>query len=127
MQESEWIKTETKARKIRVYHISCHIQHDIDRFRKFNDDNNGRWQIMKFYFTFRLVNQPFTGGWVVINADSRAQACMLFRAAFQPNDEMLNCCSIYEEREFKRTKMYRENDNFGSSCHCELGLKIEKK
>ena len=73
---------------------------------------------MKFYFTFGLVNQPFTGGWVVINADSRAQACMLFRAAFQPNDE---------EREFKRTKMYRENDNFGSSCHCELGLKIEKK
>lgn len=82
---------------------------------------------MKFYFTFGLVNQPFTGGWVVINADSRAQACMLFRAEFQPNDEMLNCCSIYEEREFKRTKMYRENDNFGSSCHCELGLKIEKK
>ena len=80
---------------------------------------------MKFYFTFGLVNQPFTGGWVVINADSRAQACMLFRAAFQPDDEMLNCCSIYEEREFKRTKMYRENDNFGSSCHCELGLKIE--
>ena len=65
---------------------------------------------MKFYFTFGLVNQPFTGGWVVINADSRAQACMLFRAAFQPDDEMLNCCSIYEEREFKRTKMYREND-----------------
>lgn len=59
---------------------------------------------MKFYFTFGLVNQPFTGGWVVINADSRAQACMLFRAAFQPDDEMLNCCSIYEEREFKRTK-----------------------
>lgn len=82
---------------------------------------------MKFYFTFGLVNQPFTGGWVVINADSRAQACMLFRAAFQPDDEMLNCCSIYEEREFKRTKMYRENDNFGSACHCELSLKIEKK
>ena len=56
---------------------------------------------MKFYFTFGLVNQPFTGGWVVINADSRAQACMLFRAAFQPDDEMLNCCSIYEEREQK--------------------------
>ena len=35
--------------------------------------------------------------------------------------------TFYEEREFKRTKMYRENDNFGSSCHCELGLKIEKK
>ena len=82
---------------------------------------------MKFYFTFGLVNQPFTGGWVVINADSRAQACMLFRAAFQPDDEMLNCCSIYEERELKRTKMYRENDNFGSACHCELSLKIEKK
>ena len=32
---------------------------------------------MKFYFTFGLVNQPFTGGWVVINADSRAQACMV--------------------------------------------------
>ncbi len=59
---------------------------------------------MKFYFTFGLVNQPFTGGWVVINADSRAQACMLFRAAFQPDDEMLNCCSIYEEREFKKNK-----------------------
>ena len=45
----------------------------------------------------------------------------------KPDDEMLNCCSIYEEREFKRTKMYRENDNFGSACHCELSLKIEKK
>ena len=43
---------------------------------------------MKFYFTFGLVNQPFTGSWVVINADSRAQACMLFRAAFQPDAEM---------------------------------------
>ena len=23
--------------------------------------------------------------------------------------------------------MYRENDNFGSACHCELSLKIAKK
>ena len=126
MQESEWIKTETKARKIRVYHISCYIQHDIDRLRKFNDDNR-RWQIMKFYFTFGSENQPFKGGWVIINADSREQACMLFRAAFQLDDEMINCCNIFGEKEIKRTKMYRETDNFGSACHCELSLKIEKK
>ena len=43
---------------------------------------------MKFYFTFGLVNQPFTGGWVVINADSRAQACMLFRAAFMKKESL---------------------------------------
>ena len=59
---------------------------------------------MKFYFTFGLVNQPFTGGWVVINADSRAQACMLFRAAFQPDDEMLNCCSISKKESLKEQK-----------------------
>ena len=54
---------------------------------------------MKFYFTFGLVNQPFTGGWVVINADSRAQACMLFRAAFQLDDEMMNCCNVFVRKE----------------------------
>lgn len=59
---------------------------------------------MKFYFTFGLVNQPFTGGWVVINADSRAQACMLFRAAFQPNDEMLNCCSTMKRESLKEQR-----------------------
>ena len=82
---------------------------------------------MKFYFTFGSENQPFKGGWVIINADSREQACMLFRAAFQLDDEMIKCCNIFGEKEFKRTKIYRENDNFGSACHCELSLKIEKK
>ena len=37
---------------------------------------------------------------------------------------MVRNCLLYTS---KRTKMYRENDNFGSACHCELSLKIEKK
>ncbi len=35
---------------------------------------------------------------MIINADSREQACMLFRAAFQLDDEMINCCNIFGEK-----------------------------
>lgn len=51
----------------------------------------------------------------------------VIQSSIQLDDEMIKCCNIFGEKEFKRTKMYRENDNFGSACHCELSLKIEKK
>ena len=71
-----------------------------------------------FYFTYGTEGQPFYGGWTEIEAPDIHSACAVFRA-FHPDkiDGILNCSSVYNEAQFKKTKMADEEGNFGRFCH----------
>lgn len=79
-----------------------------------------------YYITFGSEGQPFKGGWIIIEAENEAQAQKLFRAIYQPldsRDALLKYCSMYDERSFKSTMMYKNNDNLGAGCHCKISIK----
>ncbi len=80
----------------------------------------------KFYFTYGSEGQPFFGGWTEVEAPDRRTACAAFRA-FHPDktEGLLNCCSVYEEEDFKRTSMYGPGGNFGYRCHETITLRRE--
>lgn len=67
----------------------------------------------KYYFTYGTEGQPYRGGWTTVEAPDRKTACALFRV-FHPNktEGLLNCSSVYNEEEFRKTRMYKEG-NFG--------------
>ena len=70
---------------------------------------------MKYYFTYggEGTNQPFVGGWTVVNANSYIEAIDKFNAVHPTTkDGFINCAFVYAEEEFKQTKMYT-NGNFG--------------
>jgi len=61
-------------------------------------------------------------------AENETQAQKLFRAIYQPFDSydaLLKYCSMYDERSFKNTIMYKSNDNLGAGCHCKISIKKE--
>jgi len=74
----------------------------------------------KFYFTYGSEGHPFPGGWTLVKALDREMACAIFRA-FHPDHipGLVNCCGIYGEDEFKKSKMYT-NGNLGHRCWEEL-------
>lgn len=80
----------------------------------------------KFYFTYGSEGQPFFGGWTEVEAPDRHAACAVFRA-FHPDktEGLLNCCSVYDEADFKRTSMYGPDGNFGYRCHETITLRRE--
>jgi len=80
----------------------------------------------KFYFTYGSEGQPFFGGWTEVEAPDRRTACAAFRA-FHPDktEGLLNCCSVYEEEDFKRTSMYGPGGNFGYRCRETITLRRE--
>lgn len=80
----------------------------------------------KFYFTYGSEGQPFVGGWTEVEAPDYGSACAVFRA-FHPDKEpgLLNCCSVYEEENFKRTSMYGPKGNFGRRCLETITLQRE--
>ncbi|MBQ3071778.1 MAG: hypothetical protein IJD20_00605 [Oscillospiraceae bacterium] len=67
----------------------------------------------KFYFTFGScgVDQPYCGGWTVVEADTLKRAVAAFNA-FHPTPELVRCASIYTEEEFQKTDMFK-TDNYG--------------
>lgn len=75
----------------------------------------------KFYFTYGMEGQPFSGGWTEVNAPDRHVAVAAFRA-FHPDkhEGLLNCSSIYSEEIFKQTGMAGPNGNFNRFCHEEI-------
>lgn len=76
----------------------------------------------KFIFTYGSEGQPFVGGWTEIQADDEDQAIAAFQI-FHPNkDGFLNCCSVYTEDEFKRTRMAGPKGNLGYFCHETITL-----
>lgn len=78
---------------------------------------------MKFYFTYGSEGQPYIGGWTEVEAKDRHAACNAFRAYHPDKTEgLLNCSSVYDEEQFKRTEMYRSG-NFGHRCHEVITLR----
>lgn len=80
----------------------------------------------KFYFTYGSEGHPFVGGWTEVEAQAFYAACAAFRA-FHPDKTpgLLNCCSVYEEDNFKQTSMYGPAGNFGYRCHETITLRRE--
>lgn len=74
-----------------------------------------------YYYTFGANEQfPYQNGWIVIQADTRNTADTIFTHFYpnrNPNNPLLNCSFVYEENDFKRTSMYKNNSNMGFGCH----------
>ena len=82
------------------------------------------YQTQKFYFTFGdSPNFPYKDGWIVIEAPNEHIARKIF-ALLYPNttDDILRCSFVYDETSWKNTTMYKNNTNFGKSCHASFGL-----
>lgn len=77
----------------------------------------------KFFFTYGTGGHDFYGGWTEVEAETCSEACGAFRA-YHPdvNAGVLNCCSVYYEDAFKRTKMYTDG-NFGRRCHETISIR----
>lgn len=67
-----------------------------------------------FYFTYGLSEeQPFQGGWTVVEAPDQRTASNLFREKHPDRTKVfLNCAAVYNEAAFKKTTMI-EKGNFG--------------
>lgn len=83
----------------------------------------------KFYFTFGTDEKcPYRGGWVKIIAPDMHCAAEVFKALYpnprENSSNILNCCSIYPEKQFKKSKMYLEG-NLGYRCHETIIIKRE--
>ena len=71
--------------------------------------------IKNYYFTYGTSKtMPFNKGWTKIEAPNRKSAVEIFRA-YHPdiNEGIVNCSSIYEEKEFHKTSMWTKG-NFGA-------------
>lgn len=81
----------------------------------------------KFYFTYGSDStQPFIGGWTEITAPDIETACNIFTALHPcKTNNILNCCSIYNEDEFHKTTMF-ERGNFDNYCHEKITITIKQ-
>ena len=74
-----------------------------------------------FYFTYGTDKRfPFQGGWTEIHAPDRNQAVALFRREHPDRTPgLVNCSSIYTEKQFKDKvlPLYKDGDSFWSVCH----------
>lgn len=79
-----------------------------------------------FYFSFGILKHaPFSNGWIQVIADTKTQACECFQKTF-PNPHSkhaIYCDFIYDEKEFQKTNMYKQNDHLGHGCHAILDAK----
>lgn len=79
------------------------------------------WKILdcrlNFYYTFGSAEfYPFQNGWIVVKADSRAQADRIFKKHFPcRTPHVLNCADVYNESEWR--KMAPEMNWKGNRCH----------
>lgn len=80
----------------------------------------------KFYFTYGSEGHPFFGGWTEVEAPDFETACDVFRV-YHPNKigNLLNCCTVYTEENFRQTSMYGPGGNFGYRCHETITLRRE--
>lgn len=83
---------------------------------------------MKLYFTYgQSENQPYQGGWSIVEGESYEQCVAIFRAVHPDKSPgTINCAFIYTEEEFKKTVMYEHNSNMGASIQEIIGLVITK-
>ena len=72
-----------------------------------------------FYFTYGSEQHDYIGGWSEVYAANREEAVSKFNSRHEskyPEHKIPNCASIYDENEFKNTKMFK-NGNFDARCH----------
>lgn len=72
----------------------------------------------KFYFTYGIEGQPFSGGWTEVVAPTARVAAAAFRA-YHPDkiEGVLNCADMYTEEQFNSSGMNGESGNRGAFCH----------
>lgn len=75
-------------------------------------------KLNRYYFTYGTdPRYPYSGGWTEIIAPDAKTACSIFSAVHPDRVEgLLNCAFLYPEKEFIKTEMYRDGDNFGHGC-----------
>lgn len=79
----------------------------------------------KFYFTYGTEKQPYYGGWTEVNAPDVTLACAAFRAVHPDRTPgLLNCSSVYDEENFKKTEMYLYG-NFSFFAHEVITFDVE--
>lgn len=79
----------------------------------------------KFYFTYGSAHWP-GGGWTEVFAEDRYHAEELFCKKHPRNEYgQIVCCSVYEEEDFKKTRMFKEG-NFGKRCVEVINLEVRK-
>ena len=70
-----------------------------------------------FYFSFGTSEHfPHQMGWVEVRAKDRMEACEMFSSHYPKHDGLINCAFVYDEREWRRAGMDRENA-LGHVCH----------
>ncbi len=81
----------------------------------------------KYYFTYGTSEDfPYKGGWTVVIAESMKDAIALFDLVHPRRSDFVNCSSMYNEAQFSKTEMCKNNDNFGAGCHEVIELTVNK-
>lgn len=79
-----------------------------------------------YYFTYGLENYPYVGGWTEVVVDGDLESAINAFCAVHPiKYETIDCASMYDEEDFKKTKMY-ENGNFNRKCMERIIVNVEK-
>ena len=80
----------------------------------------------RYFFTYGPEGHPYHGGWTEIDAPDMRTACTIFRA-FHPDktEDCLNCCEVYTEEQFSKTKMAGPDGNLGMFCHEKITAQRE--
>lgn len=73
----------------------------------------------RFFFTYGTDEAyPYQGGWSEVYAQNMDEAVAKFisrHGSRYPDSKIVNCASIYDEKEFVNSSMF-VNGNFGQSC-----------
>lgn len=78
--------------------------------------------MQKFYFTYgNNETQPFKGGWTEVVAEDIEKAVDAYTYFHPLRDGLITCSSIYNEDDFKKTKMFTEG-NRGHKCQERIVL-----
>lgn len=83
---------------------------------------------MKFFFTYGADSdkQVFKGGWSEVIAPDTHMAIELYRVV-HPFTDTIPCAFVYDEKEFSKTLMWKNKDNFGHGCREVIELKYSFK
>lgn len=81
----------------------------------------------KYYFTYGTAEfYPYKGGWTIVHAENRQQACELFRIMHPDRIAgVLNCADYYSAEYFEKTECFQSGNGKGYT-HEVIKLKVEK-
>lgn len=85
--------------------------------------------MQKFYFTYGASSegQPFSGGWTEVEAPNEETACAAFCLVHPSRTPgVMDCDSVYSERDFADTGRELPHGNFGQGCHEVIRLTVDR-